>query len=106
MSKLSKFKNIAKVKSGERFYTLHRYTRRKLSNPLILLISLLISCVALILGLIMLFTPGPGLLFIALALLPFIAISKRFAQLLDRLEIFCIKKIKKLRDKNKAKRKK
>ncbi len=46
----------------------------------------------------MLFTPGPGLLFIVLALLPFIAISKKFAQLLDNLEIYFWKKLVKLKD--------
>lgn len=49
----------------------------------------------------MLFTPGPGLLFIVLALLPFIAISKRFARLLDKMEVFFWAKLKKLKDKSK-----
>nr|WP_245323072.1 hypothetical protein [Francisella sp. LA112445] len=47
----------------------------------------------------MLFTPGPGLLFIMIALLPFIAISRRFAQLLDRVEVSFWTKLKKLKDK-------
>jgi hypothetical protein len=50
-------------------------------------------------GVIMLFTPGPGLLFIVIALLPFIAISKKFAQFLDRLEFSLWTKLKKLKDK-------
>ncbi|WP_348633320.1 PGPGW domain-containing protein [Francisella sp. LA112445] len=50
-------------------------------------------------GIIMLFTPGPGLLFIMIALLPFIAISRRFAQLLDRVEVSFWTKLKKLKDK-------
>lgn len=88
-------KRIVKLKSGRRFYSLHRYSRRKLSNPLVLLISIVFSCVTFMLGLIMLFIPGPGLLFICLALLPFIAISGRFARLLDKIEIIFMKKIEK-----------
>ncbi|AJI47479.1 hypothetical protein IB633_03335 [Francisella philomiragia] len=90
-----KLKSIAKAKPGKRFYLLHRYSRKKLSNPLVLLMFLIISIVALILGLIMLFTPGPGLFFIGLALLPFIAISKKLARSLDKLEIYLRRKIKK-----------
>ncbi|AJI57552.1 transmembrane family protein [Francisella philomiragia] len=90
-----KLKSIVKAKPGKRFYLLHRYYRKKLSNPLVLLMFLIISIVALILGLIMLFTPGPGLFFIGLALLPFIAISKKLARSLDKLEIYLRRKIKK-----------
>ncbi|AJI53536.1 PGPGW domain-containing protein [Francisella philomiragia] len=90
-----KLKTIVKAKPGKRFYLLHRYSRKKLSNPLVLLMFLIISVVALILGLIMIFTPGPGLFFIGLALLPFIAISKKLARLLDKLEIYLREKIKK-----------
>ncbi|MEY8701709.1 hypothetical protein AB4F11_01350 [Francisella philomiragia] len=90
-----KLKTIVKAKPGKRFYLLHRYSRKKLSNPFVLLMFLIISVVALILGLIMIFTPGPGLFFIGLALLPFIAISKKLARLLDKLEIYSREKIKK-----------
>lgn len=90
-----KLKTIVKAKPGKRFYLLHRYSRKKLSNPLVLLMFLIISVVALILGLIMIFTAGPGLFFIGLALLPFIAISKKLARLLDKLEIYLREKIKK-----------
>ena len=89
-----KLKSIVKTKPGKRFYLLHRYSRKKLSNPLVLLMFLIISIVALILGLIMIFTPGPGLFFIGLALLPFIAISKKLARSLDKLEIYLRRKIK------------
>mgnify|MGYP005666678201 CR=1 FL=1 len=89
-----KLKTIVKAKPGKRFYLLHRYSRKKLSNPLVLLVFLIISVVVLILGLIMLFTPGPGLFFIGLALLPFIAISKKLARSLDKLEIYLREKIK------------
>ncbi|WP_224732667.1 hypothetical protein [Francisella sp. SYW-9] len=93
-----KFRKFFTVNRGRRFYLLHRYTRRKLSNPFILILSLVISFIVFIPGVIMLFTPGPGLLFIVLALLPFIAISKKFAQLLDNLEIYFWKKLVKLKD--------
>ncbi|MED7829633.1 MULTISPECIES: hypothetical protein [unclassified Francisella] len=73
--------------------------RKKLSNRFVLIFFLLASCVIFIPGLIMLFTPGPGLLFIILALLPFVAISKKFSQFLDRLEIYFWKKLKKIKDK-------
>lgn len=63
-----KLKTIVKAKLGKRFYLLHRYSRKKLSNPLVLLVFLIISIVALILGLIMIFTPGPGLFFYRVSL--------------------------------------
>lgn len=100
MDKKSKFKKIATAKPGKRFFLLHRYSRRKLSNPIVLLVFLAISSIAFILGLIMLFTPGPGLLFLVVALLPFIAISKNFACFLDKVESFISRKSKKLRKKN------
>lgn len=96
-----KLRRFFAVNIGKRFYLLHRYTRRKLSNPFILVLFLLISFIAFIPGIIMLFTPGPGLLFIVIALLPFIAISKRFARLLDKMEVFFWARLKKFKDKSK-----
>lgn len=98
-------KRVVKLKPGKKFYLLHRYFRRKLSSPLLSLVSIIFSCVAFILGLIMLFMPGPGLFFICLSLLPFVAISNRFAKLLDKVEIAFRKKFEKYKV-NKKKRSK
>ncbi|AIT09395.1 hypothetical protein LO80_05065 [Candidatus Francisella endociliophora] len=104
MFRITKF---VKLKSGKRFYCLHKYFRRRLSNPLILIVLLAFSGVSLFAGFIMLFIPGPGLLFIGLSFLPVIAVSKRFAKFLDRVEITFKQKIQKFKvQKDKTNKKK
>jgi predicted membrane protein len=95
---ISKLKKAFIARPGKRFYLLHRYSQKKLTSPIILLVLLFIACLALVPGLIMLFTPGPGLLFIGLFLLPFIALSKKFAHLLDKFEMVLRVKVKKIKN--------
>jgi len=78
-------KAFLSARPGTRFLLLygysHHYMRGWLFLPLVI-----ISIFLLLIGVVLLFIPGPGLLFIGLGLLPIIAVSKKFAQRLDYYE--------------------
>lgn len=78
---------LQRKKSGERFYHGHRLVNRLIRNYTWIKVALFFAGVFLfLLGFVMLFTPGPGLLLIFLGLLCFSLFSQRLARWFDVLE--------------------
>ncbi|MDP1573582.1 MAG: hypothetical protein Q8L78_01415 [Coxiellaceae bacterium] len=74
--------------SGMRFQAAHVVINRFIRRNIFIKIGLL--CVAVVLfliGVILLFIPGPGILFILTSLMIFSVFSKRLAVVLDRFEV-------------------
>jgi Putative transmembrane protein (PGPGW) len=77
-------------KPGRRFLYLHRLSNAYFKNKsgFYVLLAMIIASIFIMLGFIMLFLPGPGLLFIFLGMTPVLYLSKNFAKKLDSLEQF------------------
>jgi hypothetical protein len=83
-----KIKQFSQKHKLRRFSHLHRHLRDRTNHGLIgRWLSLLLGGICLFLGLIMLITPGPGLVFIILGLACLTLNFPRLARWLDRLEI-------------------
>ncbi|OGT47276.1 MAG: hypothetical protein A3F17_08445 [Gammaproteobacteria bacterium RIFCSPHIGHO2_12_FULL_41_15] len=102
-------KKIMQQKSGRRFRYAHLYLKKRWGNHFVLKLILgLLSILSILIGLILLFIPGPGLLFIAIGFMFIAVISFSVAHWLDKLEMFIRKKYKewmKKKEKNNTKKK-
>lgn len=85
-----RFKNFMKQKPGKRFQYLNRISSAyfKNKNGFFVFIILLISVIFVLLGIVMLLLPGPGLLFILIGVAPLMYLSKNLAKKIDNLESF------------------
>lgn len=80
-------KHALKRKSGRKFRYLYRQLRGE--RYLIRISVVCLGILFLLIGLVMIITPGPGLVFILLGLGCMTVISSRLAFWLDRLEVYC-----------------
>ena len=79
--------NIRKQRPGKRFHYIYCYVNSWINENIIIKIILVIIGVFLVLaGIILLFIPGPGLLFILIALMLFCVSSSHVAHWLDKIE--------------------
>jgi hypothetical protein len=86
------FKDIAAKKSGRRFFYAYLKLNQFIEHSLIFKILLIFfGILFLLLGLVMLITPGPGLLFLLIGGVLLCAISKRVAKFIDGLELKAMK---------------
>ncbi len=89
-------KHLLKVKVKRRFYKARKYLLKQLGDHYLIKASaFLVGVFCLSLGLVMVITPGPGLLFIFIGSFCIALSSQRFADLLDKIESKIQKKLKK-----------
>lgn len=106
MSIKQDIKKILAKKRGQRFRYAHLYLKKRWGEHFwVKIILVVVSLITFLLGLIMLVTPGPGLLFIAISLLCIAVISFSVARSLDKLEVYLHGKYQKMRDHPTAKQK-
>ena len=98
MTLIDIFKTAIKQKIGHKFRFL--YHELKQEHYLIRLSIVSLGLVLFVLGLIMLVTPGPGIVFLILGLGLMAAISERLAHGLDRLESFVRERYRRWRSRN------
>lgn len=85
-----RIKKFLRKNPGNRFQYLHRISSAYFKNKsgFYVFFLLCLSLVFLLLGIVLLFIPGPGLLFILLSLGPLLYLSKNLAKKIDDLEVF------------------
>jgi hypothetical protein len=86
----NRIKQFLKKKPGKRFLFLHRISHAYFKNKsgFYVFSVILFSVLLILIGIVLLILPGPGLLFIAIGITPLMYLSKNFAKKIDNLEIF------------------
>jgi predicted Kef-type K+ transport protein len=97
------FKKALQKKRKHRFLSMYQHFHHYLSENLLIKLSLaFLGSILLGVGIILLFIPGPGILFILLGAGLFCIISKKMVQLMDIVEKKLWKNKKKTRQKEKS----
>lgn len=87
----------------KRFRKLHKHFKEKYGkSATIRIVAILIGIIFLLIGFILLFIPGPGLLFLILGIGLISLSSIKFARFLDKIELYLYKLYRKYFKKNKS----